>query len=130
MNPTSPEVKTTGADELPQPTEERPVVFTDEAIARIKEFASRHEDAEGKHLRVSVQGGGCSGFEYGFSFDEPKENDELVPQGDIEILLDPFSRPYLEGCIIDYQESFAGSGFVVNNPNATGTCGCGQSFQA
>ncbi|MFQ5745545.1 MAG: HesB/IscA family protein, partial [Acidobacteriota bacterium] len=93
-----------------------------------------HEEAKGKYLRLFVQGGGCSGFEYGFSFDEPKEGDEKIPQGagdeEIEVLVDHFSMPYLEGSVVDYYEDFSGSGFKVNNPKATGTCGCGHSFSA
>ncbi len=109
---------------------DRPVVFTQAAIEKIREFLATKAEARGKMLRIFVQGGGCSGFEYGFTFDEPKEGDLLVPQGDIEVLLDPFSRPYLEGCEVDYHESLMGSGFSVKNPNATGTCGCGHSFSA
>lgn len=113
-----------------QPPMERPVVFTDRAVAKIREFLATKDEARGKMLRVFVQGGGCSGFEYGFTFDEEKEGDVRIDQGAIEILVDLFSLPYLEGCEVDYRESLMGSGFSVTNPNATGTCGCGHSFSA
>lgn len=114
----------------PPPADDRPVVFSDAAIAKIREFLETKDEARGKTLRIFVQGGGCSGFEYGFMFDDRKEGDIVLPQGDIEVLLDSFSLPYLEGCEVDYRESLMGSGFAVTNPNATGTCGCGHSFSA
>lgn len=122
------------AADAPQPTPDQPVVFTEAAIRKVLQFSEDHEEARGKHLRLFVQGGGCSGFEYGFSFDEPKESDNRIPQGEgdeaIEVLVDSFSMPYLNGCVVDYYENFTGSGFKVTNPNATGTCGCGHSFSA
>ena len=111
-------------------SEERVVVFTEAAIRKIEEYSESLEEARGKFLRIFVQGGGCSGFEYGFSFDDRKDEDLLVPQGDIHILVDSFSLPYLEGAIVDFSASLMGSGFRVTNPNATGTCGCGHSFTA
>jgi iron-sulfur cluster insertion protein len=116
----------------PQTSADRPVVFTEAAIRKVIAFAEEHEQAAGKNLRLFVQGGGCSGFEYGFTFDEKKDTDNLIAQqaGDlqIEVLVDSFSLPYLEGCVVDFVEDFSGSGFKVENPNATGTCGCGHSF--
>lgn len=109
---------------------QRPIVFTDAAVTKIQEFLETKREARGKMLRVFVQGGGCSGFEYGFTFDEEKEGDVRVDQGEIDILVDMFSLPYLEGCEVDYKESLMGSGFSVRNPNASGTCGCGHSFSA
>jgi iron-sulfur cluster insertion protein len=108
----------------------QPVIFTDAAVAKIRHFLETAEEARGKNLRIFVQGGGCSGFEYGFTFDVEKEGDVKVPQGDIEVLVDMFSLPYLEGSQVDYAESLMGSGFTVTNPNAKGTCGCGHSFTA
>ena len=78
------------------PTSQAPLVFTETAIAKVREFLDTKPDAQGKMLRIFVQGGGCSGFEYGFSFDEHKEGDLVIPQGDIEVLLDSFS-PSLPG---------------------------------
>ena len=106
----------------------QPVIFTEAAIAKIRQFLATKHEAQGKYLRVFVQGGGCSGFEYGFTFDVEKDGDVRIPQGDIEVLVDMFSLPYLEGSRVDYTESLMGSGFSVTNPNAKGTCGCGHSF--
>ncbi|NKB88925.1 MAG: iron-sulfur cluster insertion protein ErpA [Acidobacteria bacterium] len=118
------------SDENTAPPAGSPVVFTAAAVTKVRSFLDSLEEAKGKHLRIFVQGGGCSGFEYGFTFDERKPNDIVVAQDGIEVLLDLFSKPYLEGCEVDYKESLMGSGFSVQNPNAVGTCGCGHSFSA
>lgn len=122
----------TGPGTLASPEDKSPIAFTDSAVHKVRQYLETLEEAKGKHLRVFVQGGGCSGFEYGFTFDERKDADIVIPQGDgdVAILVDPFSLPYLEGSVIDFTESLMGSGFSVNNPNATGTCGCGHSFSA
>ena len=116
----------------PQASAERPVVFTEAAIRKVIAFAEEHDQAQGKNLRLFVQGGGCSGFEYGFTFDEQKDGDNLIAQAEgdlqIEVLVDSFSLPYLQGCVVDFVEDFSGSGFKVENPNATASCGCGTSF--
>ncbi len=104
------------------------VNLTEKAIQKVKTFASASQDAQGKCLRVYVQGGGCSGFEYGFTFDEKRDDDEVIVAGDVQVLLDPISLPYLKGCTVDFVEDFRGSGFSVQNPNASGSCGCGHSF--
>lgn len=110
------------------------IIFTPAAVRKVLSFSASNPEAEGKYLRLYVQGGGCSGFEYGFKFDEKKESDHVIPQGhgdeSIEVLVDPFSLPFLQSCTVDYYEDFVGSGFKVSNPNATGTCGCGHSFSA
>ncbi len=106
-----------------------PVIqMTEKAIQKVHAFATGSQEAQGKHLRIYVQGGGCSGFEYGFTFDDLREDDQIVEQGGVKVLLDPISLPYLQGCTVDYLEDFRGSGFSVQNPNATGSCGCGHSF--
>ena len=88
-------------------------------------------DSQGKPLRVFVQGGGCSGFQYGFTFDEKKDGDNVLEQDGITILVDPQSATYLKDSTVDYVEDFRGAGFSVTNPNATGgSCGCGKSFNA
>lgn len=103
--------------------------LTERAIAKVRAFGDASQEAAGKCFRVYVQGGGCSGFEYGFTLDEKREDDSVIPAaGGLEVLLDPVSLPYLKGCTIDFVEDFRGSGFVVQNPNATGSCGCGHSF--
>jgi len=102
--------------------------LTDKAIQKVITFSTGNKEAEGKHLRIYVQGGGCSGFEYGFTFDDLREDDQVLEFGSIKVLLDPISLPYLDGSTVDYLEDFRGSGFSVQNPNASGSCGCGHSF--
>jgi iron-sulfur cluster assembly protein/iron-sulfur cluster insertion protein len=86
------------------------------------------EAGEGKRLRVFVESGGCSGFQYGMSFDERKESDQLVSSEGVEILSDDASLAYLEGSVIDFDDGLSGKGFEIRNPNAQSTCGCGKSF--
>jgi len=118
----------------PQLSPTQLIIFTPAAVRKVMGFSETNPDAKGKLLRLYVQGGGCSGFEYGFKFDEQKEGDYVIPQGhgeeSIEVLIDPFSLPFLQSSTVDYYEDFAGSGFKVSNPNASGTCGCGLSFSA
>jgi len=104
--------------------------MTDAAVAKVKYFAGTMPDSQGKPLRIFVQGGGCSGFQYGFTFDEKKEGDAVIQTGGIEVVVDPQSAQYLKDAQVDYVEDFRGAGFSVTNPNATGGCGCGKSFQA
>ena len=104
--------------------------LTEAAIAKVKYFAGTMPDSEGKPLRIFVQGGGCSGFQYGFTFDEKKEGDIVLQTGGIEVVIDPQSSQYLKDSKVDYVEDFRGAGFSVTNPNASGGCGCGKSFNA
>jgi iron-sulfur cluster insertion protein len=104
--------------------------MTDAAIEKVKFFAKSMPDSEGKPLRIFVQGGGCSGFQYGFQFDEKRDDDNVVEQGGITVLVDPQSAGYLKDAVVNYVEDFRGAGFSVENPNASGGCGCGKSFQA
>jgi len=105
--------------------------LTDAAVAKVKFFAGSMPDSEGKPLRIFVQGGGCSGFQYGFTFDAKKADDTVVSTGGIEVVIDPQSATYLKDAKVDYVEDFRGAGFSVTNPNATGgSCGCGKSFNA
>jgi iron-sulfur cluster insertion protein len=106
------------------------LTLTDKAIDKVKYFAQSMPDSQGKPLRVFVQGGGCSGFQYGFTFDEKKDADNVMEQGGITVVVDPQSAPYLKDSTVDYVEDFRGAGFSVTNPNATGGCGCGKSFNA
>ena len=113
------------------PGENKPLLaLTDAALDKVKYFAGTMADAQGKPLRIFVQGGGCSGFQYGFTFDEKRENDNAWDQAGISIVVDPQSAMYLKDATVDYVEDFRGAGFSVQNPNATGGCGCGKSFQA
>jgi len=105
--------------------------LTEAAIAKVKYFAGTMADAQGKPLRIFVQGGGCSGFQYGFTFDDKKEGDTLIATGGIEVVVDPQSATYLKDAKVDFVEDMRGAGFSVTNPNATGgSCGCGKSFNA
>ena len=102
--------------------------ITDNAVNKVKNLVAEEENDQ-LCLRVFVTGGGCSGFQYGFSFDEDiAEDDTVVEKDDIRVLLDALSYQYLVGSEVDYQEGLEGSRFVVNNPNAATTCGCGASF--
>jgi iron-sulfur cluster assembly accessory protein len=106
------------------------LTLTDAAIEKVKFFATSMPDSENKPLRIFVQGGGCSGFQYGFQFDEKKDDDTVIEQGGIMVLVDPQSATYLKDVVVNYVEDFRGAGFAVENPNASGGCGCGKSFQA
>jgi iron-sulfur cluster insertion protein len=105
-----------------------PLLFTDAAASKVKELIEEENNAELK-LRVFVTGGGCSGFQYGFTFDENVgDGDTMVENGGVTLLIDPMSYQYLVGAEIDYTEGLEGAQFVIRNPNATTTCGCGSSF--
>ncbi|MEZ5653586.1 MAG: iron-sulfur cluster insertion protein ErpA [Burkholderiaceae bacterium] len=105
-----------------------PLVFTDSAAAKVRELIDE-EGNEALKLRVFVQGGGCSGFQYGFTFDEETADDDTIMQkGGVTLLIDAMSYQYLVGAEIDYKEDLQGAQFVIKNPNATTTCGCGSSF--
>ncbi|MBI5781023.1 MAG: iron-sulfur cluster insertion protein ErpA [Rhodocyclales bacterium] len=104
------------------------LIFTDSAAAKVRELIEEEGNPELK-LRVFVTGGGCSGFQYGFTFDEEvAEDDTVIEKGGVMLLIDPMSYQYLVGAEIDYVEGIEGAQFVIRNPNATTTCGCGQSF--
>lgn len=105
-----------------------PLLFTDSAANKVKELIQEEGNPELK-LRVFVTGGGCSGFQYGFTFDEVANDDDTALQKNgVTLLIDPMSFQYLVGAEIDYTEGLQGSQFVIKNPNATSTCGCGSSF--
>ncbi len=107
---------------------EQPLVFTAAAAGKVRELI-REEGNPALKLRVYISGGGCSGFQYGFSFDEQQSEDDLVLERDgVALLVDPLSLQYLTGAEIDYRENLSGAQFVIRNPNARTTCGCGSSF--
>ena len=111
--------------------ENKPLLsLTDAAVAKVKFFAETMPDSQSKPLRIFVQGGGCSGFQYGFTFDEKKPDDNVLEQGGITVVVDPQSAMYLKDARVNYVEDFRGAGFAVENPNASGGCGCGKSFNA
>ena len=98
------------------------------AVQKVRDLVTEEENDQLK-LRVFITGGGCSGFQYGFSFDELQEEEDLALQRDgVTLLVDPLSLQYLMGAEVDYKESLQGSQFVIRNPNAKSTCGCGSSF--
>lgn len=109
-----------------------PLIFTDNAAAKVWELIQEEENPQLK-LRVYVTGGGCSGFQYGFTFDEAIQPDDTVvtksvSDGVVQLLVDPMSFQYLAGAEIDYKEDIEGEQFIIRNPNAKTTCGCGSSF--
>ena len=104
------------------------VRFTDNAAAKVSELMLEEGNDQLK-LRVYVSGGGCSGFQYGFTFDEAANDDDtLIEKNGVTVLIDSMSIDYLRGAEIDYKDDVSGSQFVIRNPNATTTCGCGSSF--
>ena len=107
-----------------------PLVFTDAAARKVSELIQEEENPE-LMLRVFVSGGGCSGFQYGFTFDgKIGEGDSSVENQGVTLIVDPMSVQYLLGAEIDYKEDLQGAQFVIRNPNASTTCGCGSSFTA
>jgi iron-sulfur cluster assembly accessory protein len=101
---------------------------TEAAATKIKQLMAEEEDVN--VLRVAIQGGGCSGFQYGLGFDRGAvEGDHEFEAHGVQVVVDPFSAPYLEGAEIDYVDSIQAAGFAINNPNASSSCGCGHSFQ-
>jgi len=107
-----------------------PIIFTDSAAAKVGELIAE-EGNDNLKLRVYVSGGGCSGFQYGFTFDEEvNEDDTSIVNSGVTVLIDSMSIQYLTGAEVDYKEDVSGAQFVIRNPNATTTCGCGSSFSA
>ncbi|MEX2124037.1 MAG: iron-sulfur cluster insertion protein ErpA [Woeseia sp.] len=117
------EIPTIGSSSAPPP-----VVFTDAAAKKVNELI-QDEDNPALKLRVFISGGGCSGFQYGFTFDEKIEDgDSRIENQGVTLVIDPMSVQYLMGAEIDYKEDLQGAQFVIRNPNASTTCGCGSSF--
>jgi len=109
-------------------TQESPLIFTDAAAVKVRELIDEEGD-DGLMLRVFISGGGCSGFQYGFTFDQNEtDGDTIVVNQGVKLLVDPMSVQYLTGAEIDYTEGLEGAQFVIRNPNAATTCGCGSSF--
>jgi iron-sulfur cluster insertion protein len=107
-----------------------PIIFTDSAASKVAQLIDEEGNPELK-LRVFVQGGGCSGFQYGFTFDEvTNEDDTVMQKNGVQLLIDAMSYQYLVGAEIDYKDDLEGAQFVIKNPNAQSTCGCGSSFSA
>ncbi|MFT4563038.1 MAG: iron-sulfur cluster insertion protein [Gammaproteobacteria bacterium] len=109
-------------------TVEAPLIFSDSAAQKVKALIEEEGD-DSLNLRVFISGGGCSGFQYGFTFDEKEgDGDTVVENSGVKLLIDPMSIQYLMGAEIDYSEGLEGAQFVIRNPNAQSTCGCGSSF--
>ena len=107
------------------------VTVTENAAAKIKELMAQEPEGEVSVLRIAVQGGGCSGFQYALGFDRgPQDGDNEVEMHGVRVVVDPFSAPYLVGSEIDFVDALMGAGFAINNPNVQAACGCGSSFQA
>jgi iron-sulfur cluster assembly accessory protein len=104
------------------------LIVTERAAEKIKQLLAEEDDVN--VLRVAIQGGGCSGFQYGLGFDRGSQEGDLeLSMHGVDVVVDPFSAPYLRGAEIDYLDSIQSSGFAINNPNAVSSCGCGHSFQ-
>jgi iron-sulfur cluster assembly accessory protein len=106
------------------------LTLTENAAKKVKDIFAGDPSLEGKSLRVVVEKGGCSSYQYGFTFDQKKDGDEEVDQTGVKLLVDPQTAGLLAGSVIDYKEDFSGGGFAISNPNATSSCGCGKSFNA
>src|SRR5436189_4327992 len=107
------------------------VTVTENAARKIQELISQEPDGDVSVLRIAIQGGGCSGFQYALGFDRgPQDGDNEVEMHGVRVVIDPFSAPYLAGSEIDFVDALMGAGFAINNPNVQAACGCGSSFQA
>lgn len=107
------------------------VTITESAAGKIKELMAQEPESDLGVLRIAIEGGGCSGFQYALGFDRgPQDGDNEVEMNGVRVVIDPFSAPYLVGSEVDYVDALMGAGFAINNPNVQAACGCGSSFQA
>jgi iron-sulfur cluster assembly protein len=107
------------------------VTVTQSAAQKIRELIDQETEEQVSVLRIAIQGGGCSGFQYALGFDRgPQDGDNEIESNGVTVVIDPFSAPYLTGSEIDYVDALMGAGFAINNPNVQAACGCGSSFQA
>ena len=104
--------------------------LTENAASEVKNLLSNQPENAGKSLRIYVEDGGCSGLQYGLTFDEKRDNDLVVDWFGVSVFVDAFSANYLQGSVIDFSDSLTGGGFKISNPNARQSCGCGKSFEA
>ncbi len=106
------------------------ITVTDNAVKHLRSLLAEQPGREpGAGLRIFIENGGCSGLQYGMSFDAPKEGDEIAERDGVRVLVDPASVPHLRGATVDYCDDLTGTGFRIQNPNARRTCGCGTSFE-
>ena len=107
------------------------ITITENAAQKIRSLMAEDPDGDVGVLRVAIEGGGCSGFQYALGFDRgPQDGDNEIEMHGVTVVVDPFSAPYLTGSEIDYVDALMGAGFAINNPNVQAACGCGSSFQA
>ena len=106
------------------------ITLTERAVAKIKEIKSQDKDLASKHLRLFIESGGCSGYSYGFKFDDANPQDLQQDYEGFKLVVDPESGKLLTGATVDYKEDFGAEGFAIQNPNAKKSCGCGNSFDA
>ena len=107
------------------------VTVTESAASKIRSLMAEEPEGEISVLRIAIQGGGCSGFQYALGFDRgPQDGDNEIEMNGVRVVIDPLSAPYLAGAEIDYVDALMGAGFAINNPNVQAACGCGSSFQA
>jgi iron-sulfur cluster assembly accessory protein len=105
------------------------VSLTENAAVEVRSLLAKPENA-GKHLRLYIEEGGCSGMQYGMIFDEKRDGDLVAEEAGVNVLIDAVSANYLRGCQVDFNDSLTGGGFKISNPNAKHSCGCGKSFEA
>lgn len=106
------------------------VTLTADAANQVRSMQESQPESAGKPLRVYVEGGGCSGMQYGMVFDEPRDKDIILEFHGVRVVVDEVSADYLKGAVIDYSDALTGGGFKISNPNAKSSCGCGKSFEA
>ena len=106
------------------------VTLTESAARQISAMLAEDPENAGKHLRVFVEAGGCSGLQYGMVFDEKRDDDQTTEFNGVSVLVDPFSADYLRGSVVDFSDALTGGGFKIQNPRAARSCGCGKSFEA
>ena len=113
-------------------TETGPLLtLTENAARKVQDLAAQEPAGEAEVLRIAIQGGGCSGFQYALGFDRgPQDGDHEIEMHGVRVVVDPFSAPYLKGAEIDFADGLTGAGFAIDNPNVVAACGCGSSFQA
>lgn len=117
-----------GMKKLPMAPAPQPVELAPSAVDQIRKYASENDEFAGKAFRIRVDGGGCAGFRYAFEFDDAAADDLTLTFGDIQVVVDPVTLPYLRGSRVEYHSDLMSSGFAVTNPNAQASCGCGYSF--
>jgi len=110
-------------------TSQEAITLTEKAAAKVGDLLGGQGDSADQALRVAVQGGGCSGFQYALAFDQAKDDDHVFEVGDVSVVVDKVSMQFVFGSEVDYVEGLQGAGFQVNNPNVVAACGCGSSFQ-